>query len=635
MCKWLMNPALLNPSLTRLARLVLLVSLAAAPLWAQGVQTGTLRGLIVDGQNQVLPGATVTVSSTALLQSRTQVTDTTGLYVFRALPPGDYTVTVTMPSFKDFTRTVTVPLGGTVEQNATLSLANVSETVEVVGTVPPPLATPTVGLNIKHEEVDALATSRTLYGISTLSPGLNTNTPNSGQVSIHGAFAFDNIFMINGVDVNDNLFGSPPDLFIEDAIEETQVLTSGISAEYGRFSGGVINLLVSGTVFRKLPPEPVQPPWITETPYEKSSGVTHTSDLSPTHEGTFGGPLVQNRLWFFSAGRLSNRATAQTLAESGIGVTQKDDNKRGELKFTGAVNANHQIQGGYVNNSTTVSNDSGIFDLIIDPNSLVTRSQPNSYYFTNYRGILKENLLVEAQYSQRKFAFENDGGTSTNIIDSPFSALSLVAVYNAPYFDATDPESRNNRQFTGNLTYYAQKAGRHEVKGGYEFFRSQDVGGNSQSSTNYVFDADYLTDASGAPVLDSTQRPIPVFQPGVSLLENWLPVRGATLNVDNNSFFAQDHWIVNRHLSADYGFRYERVRSTATGGIVGVDTNTFVPRLALGYDVNGEGKHLIHVTYGHYSGRYNKRRSAATATSATRRDRRPLYRPRHRPQLRA
>ena len=49
--------------------------------------------------------------------------------------------------------------------------------------------------------------------------------------------------MINGVDVNDNLFAQPQNLFIEDAIEETQVLTSGISAEYGRFTGGVVNAI--------------------------------------------------------------------------------------------------------------------------------------------------------------------------------------------------------------------------------------------------------------------------------------------------------------------------------------------------------------------------------------------------------
>ena len=68
-------------------------------------------------------------------------------------------------------------------------------------------------------------------------------TTSVGQVIINGAFAFDNVFMVNGVDINDNLFAQPQNLFIEDAIEETQVLTSGISAEYGRFTGGVINAI--------------------------------------------------------------------------------------------------------------------------------------------------------------------------------------------------------------------------------------------------------------------------------------------------------------------------------------------------------------------------------------------------------
>ena len=58
---------------------------------------------------------------------------------------------------------------------------------------------------------------------------------------ISGALSYDNLYLINGVDVNDNLFGSPQNVFIEDAIEETQVMTSGIPAEYGRFSGGVVN----------------------------------------------------------------------------------------------------------------------------------------------------------------------------------------------------------------------------------------------------------------------------------------------------------------------------------------------------------------------------------------------------------
>ena len=66
---------------------------------------------------------------------------------------------------------------------------------------------------------------------------------NISQVTLSGSFGYDNVFMVNGVDINDNLFGTPNNLFIEDAVEETTVLTHGISAQYGRFSGGVINIV--------------------------------------------------------------------------------------------------------------------------------------------------------------------------------------------------------------------------------------------------------------------------------------------------------------------------------------------------------------------------------------------------------
>ena len=184
------------------------------------------------------------------------------------------------------------------------------------------IATPTVGANVRKEEIDALATARTIQGIATLAPNLTERSPNAGQVVINGAFAWDNVFMVNGVDVNDNLFATPQNLFIEDAIEETTVLTSGISAEYGRFSGGVVNAVTksggntfSGSWRMNL----LNPAWTEETPFEKSAtnpgtGATkavtaYPDDLQNTHEGTFGGPIVRDRLWFFGAGRYQKTDT--------------------------------------------------------------------------------------------------------------------------------------------------------------------------------------------------------------------------------------------------------------------------------------------------------------------------------------
>src|SRR5207253_9408002 len=273
---------------------------------AQGVQTGTIRGIVHDEQGLAVPGVTVPATSLSLQGPRTQVTDTTGGYTFPNLPPGAYTVAFELSGFATVRRETNVALGLVLEQNVTLRAAGVAETVQVVAETPAPIATPIVGTNIKHDEVEALATPRTLQGIATLSPSVTENTPNGGQLAINGAFAFDNIFMVNGVDVNDNLFANPQNLFIEDAIEETQVLTSGISAEYGRFSGGVVNAITKSGGNRFSGSGRVNflnPAWTDETPFEKSRNppIVRPSINQQTYEGTFGGPIVRDGLWFFTS----------------------------------------------------------------------------------------------------------------------------------------------------------------------------------------------------------------------------------------------------------------------------------------------------------------------------------------------
>src|SRR4051812_23183352 len=355
-----------------------------AGAFAQGVQTGTIRGVVRDAQDLAVPGVTVTVTSPALQGPRSVVTDAQGLFSIPALPAGTYTIKFELSGFQTIERQTTVALGLTVDQNVSMRPAGVSETVQVVAETPAPIATPVVGANLKHEEIEALATPRTLQGIATLAPAVSENSPNAGQLVINGAFAFDNIFMVNGVDVNDNLFANPQNLFIEDAIAETQVLTSGISAEYGRFSGGVVNAITksggnSFTGSGRI--NFLNSAWADETPFEKTRGITRPDKLQETYEGTFGGPIMRDRLWFFSAGRYAVVDTPQTIQQSGVQVVQNDNNKRGEIKLTGTVAANQTIQGGYLNNARTTSNTSGLFSLVGDPHSLITRTLPNAYYF--------------------------------------------------------------------------------------------------------------------------------------------------------------------------------------------------------------------------------------------------------------
>ena len=102
---------------------------------AQGIQTGTLSGVVKSADGAPLPGVTVTLKSPALQGEHTAVTDSTGAYIFRGLPPGQgastYTVTFSLAGFGTVERKVDIGLALPSEMNATLSVANVQESVEV------------------------------------------------------------------------------------------------------------------------------------------------------------------------------------------------------------------------------------------------------------------------------------------------------------------------------------------------------------------------------------------------------------------------------------------------------------------------------------------------------------------------
>jgi hypothetical protein len=610
-----------------LRRILCLAALLAAGLavgpaaaYGQGVQTGIIDGQVVDQSDAVLPGATVTVTSPSLQGERSAVTDSTGRYLIRGLPAGRYTVRVELPGMTPAEQTVDVGVGTTVQVNAQLRIAALAERVTVTADTTASAVTATqVGINLEQAEIEALATPRTLQGIATMAPGVTENTPNSGQLTISGAFAYDNLFMIDGVDISDNLNGTVNSLFIEDAIAETQVLTSGISAEYGRFSGGVVNAVsksggntFSGSFRVNL----TNPSWIAETPFDAGGGTANQDRLNDTYEGTFGGPIVRDRVWFFAAGRYAALSDNPALPITGVRIDAPDTNKRGEVKVTATVAPNQIVEGSYLNNSRDLTR--ATFQFSIDPNTQESPSFPNTRLVAGWRGVLGARAFAEAQYSQKKFGFRGSGGTSTDIIDSPFITLTQeLAHYNAPYFDATDPEDRDNRQVTGNVSWQLDRGGRHDVKTGAEWYRATNTGGNSQSSTGFVFIADYATDASGDPVYDADGRLMPVFVPGETLMQTWLPTRGATLNIDTTSLFAQDRWSPLAQLTIDAGVRYERVRGEATGDLIAVDTDTIVPRLGATYDVTGSGRYVVQATYGHYAGKYSEAQFAQKTNVGT------------------
>jgi outer membrane receptor for ferrienterochelin and colicin len=595
-------------------------ALAAATAFTQGTQTGTISGTVTSSDGQPLPGTIVSVKSRALIGTRSTTSDANGAYILKGLPPGAYTVTFQMSGLATVERKEAVASGVSTRADARMQMAGIEETVVVTSDVQNALGTATGGAQYASEDIDHLANSRTLFGITEVAPGLTDKTPNAGQVTISGSFGYDNVFLIDGVDVNDNLFGTPDDLFIEDAIDEVQVLTSGISAEYGRFSGGVINALTKrggNTLSGSFRTDFSNPKWLDETPFENENGTVHEDVLGKVYQATLGGPVVKDRLWFFAAGRRERSATPNVFDETGDAYTQRDDNDREELKLTGNVNPNHTLQGTYLRNHTNVHSRAA-FPFSIDPRTLYDEEQPNSLVVLNYNGVLRSNLFAEAQVSQKKFGFRGAGGVSRERQDSPFISTQTgdVLHYNAPYFDATDPEDRNNRQFTASLSYFLSTSslGKHDLKAGVEHFTSRLRGGNSQSSTDYVFFADYATDAAGKPLRDAQNRLIPVFDAAnpATTLRNWLAVRGATVDLRTVSVYVNDRWALSPRWSFNLGLRYETVASEATGGLKPIDVGAvIVPRLALSFDPRGDGQWRLDATYGQYAGRYSESQFAS------------------------
>jgi len=562
----------------RLSVFISLFLMGSGVALGQGVQTGALSGNVRLSDGSGVPGVTVTIESPVLQGKRTQSSGPNGDYIFKFLPPGDYTATFELAGMKKVTRTAKVDVGQTTRADATMEIAAAAEAITVSGEATAVEKSAVHGATYTAQEIDHLPVARTLAAISALSPGLTTNTPNAGQLSISGAFAYDNKFLVDGVDINDNLFGTATNgLVIEEAIAETQILTSGISAEYGGFSGGVVNAITKsgGNQYHgSFRTDFTNDRWVKNTPIEDASGVSKPYKLNETYTGTLGGKIITDRLWFFGSGRYFKTDNQVTLPQTLETFQSPNKDERWEAKLTANISDSHTLQGTYTKDtrSTTRVAFSGASLQTIETSAIENPSFPTKLYVGNYHGVLTSNLFASLQYSEKKFQFSNDGGSDTNLVTgSPFltATLSPLQAYNAPYFDQTDPEDRNNKQWAGSVNYYLStaKLGSHDLKLGGEIFTSIHTGGNSQSPTSFVFYADYKTDAAGKPVFDANHRLIPVFDPGTSGLSNYLALRGSEADLKTSSVYINDAWQLNNHLSANIGFRYEKVKGTGSGGV--------------------------------------------------------------------
>src|SRR5436309_1472890 len=182
---------------------VVLLLLITGSVFGQGVTTATLEGTVKGPDGNGLPGVTVSAKSPALMGERSTVTAAGGDYLLRGLPPGDYTITFSLEGMQPQTVKKSLALGLPTRVDAGMKVSAVTEAITVTGAAPTVLETTTVGANIKAQTVQQLPVVRTPTGIASLAAGVTDRTPVANQLSISGGIAYDNNFLINGVNMQD------------------------------------------------------------------------------------------------------------------------------------------------------------------------------------------------------------------------------------------------------------------------------------------------------------------------------------------------------------------------------------------------------------------------------------------------
>jgi outer membrane receptor protein involved in Fe transport len=574
---------------------IVLLAMAAGTAAAQN-PTGTITGRVLDSGGLPAAGATVTARSPGLQGSRTTTASENGDYRLPLLPPGEYTLTFELNSFSPQTKAATVAAGEPVVVDATLQPAGVSENITVQANADSFARTIENATSIKHQLLDSLPTARTILSAANLSPSVNATGPD-GHLVISGAMSFESLYLVNGVQIQDNLRREPFALFIEDAIQETTISTSGISAEYGRFTGGIVNAITRSGSNRfdgSFRVTFTNDDWRTVTPLDEPK----TDDVVPTFEYTAGGPVVKDRTWFFFAGRNFDRSQAEQTGYTNIPFVAGLNEKRFEGKVTQSFGAAQRFTGSYMNIQTEDRNSAFPEPAgVMDTRTLITRQLPQELLSLNYGGVIGSNLFVEAQFSQRQFTFENSGGRTTDLIEgTQILDQQTGALWWAPAFcGVCGPEERDNRSLLLKGSYFLSTPnGSHNFVFGYDTFNDIRRANNHQTASDYRI---YAT----ASVMDGDSV-VPVLLPDFATWIVWFPISQASQGTDfrSHSLFVNDTWRAGDRVTISAGLRYDKNDGKdAVGQLVAKDS-AWSPRLGVSFDPTGDGDWTLNAGYGKY-----------------------------------
>ena len=578
-------------------------------LLGQGT-TGSIVGTVTtDGKP--LPGVTVTVVAPTLQGSRTAITGEAGGYSFPSLPPGEYMATYELAGMQSARKRIQVNVAASSRADAELKVSSVSEAITVTANAPSAESTQ-VTTNFKIDTINELPIDRSINAVTLLAPGVTDAGPNN-QITISGSHSFDNIYLVDGVVVNENLRGFPNPLYIEDAIQETSILTGGVSAEFGRFTGGIVSTITKsgGNEFSGSARDLItNPSWTSQTAFPGQ--VKNLDQMNNQYEGTFGGRILRDRLWFFTAGRYKKTDSTFQTVFTNIAYPRTENDKRYEGKLTAQITPKHSVVGAYTDSHNKIDN-SVSNGRVMDLRSLTPFDRPRSLLSLNYNGVVTQNLLLEGQFSRMRDRFIN--GAEQRSLEQGTLLLDTSSGNRmwSPTFCGTPcpAKQRNNKEYLGKGSYFlsTKATGNHSLVAGYDEFHQLRNENNFQSGSDFRIHGIILCDKGGIATpcssltssqLSSTNVYFGTDPSSGEIEYDPVPALSHTSDFAVRSLFINDKWDLNPRWGFNVGWRYDKDFGHDQAGNKTVDDAAPSLRLAANFDPQANGKHRFSVSYGRY-----------------------------------
>jgi len=614
---------------------VMCVILVAGAAWAQGSGGASIAGIARDATGGVLPGVGVEAASPALIEKiKTAVTDEQGQYRIIDLRPGTYTVTFTLPSFSTVRREgLELTSNFTATVNAELTVSAVHETVTVTGASPlVDTQNASQGKTISRELIDAVPTSKSSLGIIALMPSVVTpgNAQDVGgskgersvRFAVHGGKTNDQRMLIDGLRYNHlGVEGTGRGFFVNPLEAQEIVIDVGTmgSAEY-ELGGAQVNMIsrsggnrFSGSLFTAGTGHQLQSNNLTDD--LRAKGVTSVNGVRRVwdYNVAVGGPILKDRLWFFTAERWWGTNTRVTnlfhdISTNYLYVPDPNspvdpiENDRGYGgRLTLQATATNKVTFAYDWQHTHFQQNTGT----LESGTLATEANSGTCYNTRFTQMSWTNtasskLLFEAGGAAAILDFGGGLGGDLDMHDwekcIPDARPDLVNIRDTgmgfTYHGVGNRNITYSNQANGRFAM-TSLAGAHQIKAGVFFQRGLGDGFRPASDRAPV-------DANGLPVSYTFLNGIP------SGLTEYASPFMSKANLDPDlGLFVQDQWRIKR-LTVNAGLRFDWVREVVpatdlpAGLLVGARSfpalddvpnwKDINPRVGVVYDLFGDGR---------------------------------------------